>query len=60
MTKTSLITRASGIGAETARQLAQAGHGPDSVQLFIAPREEDASRTITGQTMVVDAGWSVA
>jgi hypothetical protein len=41
MTKTYLITGASGIGAETAKQLAQAGHGPDSVQLFIAAREED-------------------
>ena len=39
--KTYLITGASGIGAETAKQLVQAERGATRVQLFIAAREED-------------------
>jgi NAD(P)-dependent dehydrogenase (short-subunit alcohol dehydrogenase family) len=46
MTQTYLITGASGIGAETAKQLAQAGHTRDSVQLFIAAREEDRCKAL--------------
>jgi NAD(P)-dependent dehydrogenase (short-subunit alcohol dehydrogenase family) len=55
MAKTYLITGASGIGAETAKQLVHAGHGPDQVQLFIAAREEDQCQILTQKLRALGA-----
>lgn len=49
------FTRASGIGAETARQLVKAAHGANSVQLFIAAREEDKGNALSDELVALGA-----
>ncbi|MGC2401566.1 MAG: SDR family oxidoreductase [Acidobacteriaceae bacterium] len=49
MPRTYLITGASGIGAETAMQLVKAEPGANSVQLFIAAREEESCKALTDE-----------
>jgi NAD(P)-dependent dehydrogenase (short-subunit alcohol dehydrogenase family) len=55
MPRTYLITGASGIGAETAKQLVKAERGANSVQLFIAAREEDKCKALTHELRALGA-----
>lgn len=55
MPKTYLITGASGIGAETAKQLVKADRGANRVQLFIAAREEDQCKVLTDELRALGA-----
>jgi NAD(P)-dependent dehydrogenase (short-subunit alcohol dehydrogenase family) len=55
MPRTYLITGASGIGAETAKQLVKAERSANSVQLFIAAREEDQCKALTRELRALGA-----
>lgn len=55
MSRTYLITGASGIGAETARQLVRAEPNPSEAQFFIAAREEATCEALTDELRLLGA-----